>query len=189
MTKHKQIFMVIVALLLGVCPLLAFAQNSTTIYEIADPNLPDIAIVSLVEGVGTVIYYNPVLCSEAGADLCQFFRMHEYGHIAMGHLSNNNPDQETRKREEAEADGWAAQNASPHAVQAAYRHFQNGGGETLVHGAGKQRAARLTLYAGIQKHRAVDYLGNKAIALGAAARQSSSRAAGLGNRFRYPIRH
>lgn len=185
--KLKRIIMGIAALVSGANPPFGFAQNYTAIFEIPDPNLPDIAIVSSVEEVGTVIFYNPVLCTQAGVELCQFFRMHEYGHIAMGHLSNNIPNQETRKREEAEADRWAAQNASSYAVRAAYRHFQAGGGETPVHGAGKDRAARVALYAGIQRYGEAHYLDKKARALGITAKSSSSRAAGFGNGYSHPL--
>jgi hypothetical protein len=190
MYKLKRIITAIAALVSGANPLFGFAQNGTAIYEIPDLKLSDIAIVSSVDGVGTVIYYNPVLCTKAGAELCQFFRMHEYGHIAMGHLSNSNPDQETRKREEAEADRWAAQNAASHAVRAAYRHFQAGGGETPVHGAGKARAARVALYAGIQKYARAHYPDRKAGAPGIAAQSSRARtrAAGLGKGDSYRLR-
>ena len=178
----------IATLVSGANPLFCFAQNYTTIIEMPNRNLADIAIVTSVKGVGAVIFYNPVLCAKAGLELCQFFRMHEYGHIAMGHLSNTNRDQETRKREEAEADLWAAQNATFYAVRAAHRYFQSGGGETPVHGAWKERAARVVLYAGIHKPATAHYQDKKAKAPGIAVKSSGSRAAGLGNGPGYPLR-
>jgi hypothetical protein len=141
-----------------------------------------------VEGVGTVIYYNPVLCVEAGPELCQFFRMHEYGHIAMGHLSNTNPDEETRKREEAEADIWAAQNVASRSVQAAYRHFQAGSGDTPIHGAGKERAARVALNAGMHKSATAHYPDTIARSRGVVEELAGSRAAGLGTAASHPFR-
>lgn len=185
--KLKQIIMGIAALVSGANPLSGFTQNYTTILEIPNSNLTDIAIVTSVNGVGIVIFYNPVLCTKAGLELCQFFRMHEYGHIVMGHLSNTNPDQETRKREEAEADLWAAQNAASNSVRAAHRHFLAGGGETPIHGAGKDRAARVALYAGIHNPATAHYPDKEAKAPGLAEKSSGSRAAGLGNGPSHPL--
>ena len=107
--------------------------------EIANPNLPDIAMVTL-DGFGNpVIVYNPILCQRAGPALCEFYRVHEYGHIALGHAFV----QSWPWRREAEADCWAAQNAPPAAVEAAYQWFSAGGGATPQHGSGWQRAQRL----------------------------------------------
>jgi hypothetical protein len=86
-----------------------------------------------------IIVYNPLLCQQAGVYLCEFYRMHEYGHIVLGHtivpLFPN--------VKEAQADCWAAQNASPVAVQAALQWFMSGGGSTLQHGSGPERAQRV----------------------------------------------
>jgi hypothetical protein len=79
---------------------------------------------------------------QAGRALCQFSRWHEYGHIVLGHpLRRIKPE-----RMEIEADQWAAQNAPREVVLAAYQFFMSGGGASPVHGAGRQRAARLAPY-------------------------------------------
>ena len=177
--RLKRLVTGLAALVSSANPLFCLAQNYTAIIEIPDNDLPDLAIVSSVDGVGAVIYFNPLLCTEAGAELCQFFRMHEYGHIAMGHLSSTDADQQERQREEAEADRWAAQNATSYAVRAAYRFFRAGGGETSMHGAGKDRAARIALYAGIPGYGPAHKPDSKARAPGLAANLSSARAAGM----------
>jgi len=177
--KLKQVITAIAVLVAAVNPLVGFAHDNAPIFEIPNPNLPDIAGVRSIEGVGTVIFYNPALCAKAGQELCEFFRMHEYGHIAMGHLTVSNPDQETRKREEAEADRWAAKNAPTYAVKAAHRHFQSGGGETPVHGTGRERATRIALFARIHAATAARSQSAKASVQSVSAETSSSRAAGL----------
>jgi hypothetical protein len=65
------------------------------IREIPVQNLPDIAIASM-DAMGPVIYYNPAVCQQAGPLATAFFRAHEYGHHALGHLvqrlvNANNP--------------------------------------------------------------------------------------------------
>lgn len=177
--KLKQAIVFMAMLLTASLPLCGLAQDHEPVFEIPYPGLPDIAVVRAVEGVGTVIFYNPVLCAQAGQELCEFFRMHEYGHIAMGHLRVACPDDETRKREEAEADRWAAQHAATHAVQAAHRHFQAGGGETPVHGTGRQRAARIALYAGIAPAGTAHSHAARPAPRIFSAQSGSSRAAGL----------
>jgi hypothetical protein len=110
--------------------------------EIPDFNLQDFAEVKVVRGRGPVIVFNPVVCAQAGRALCQFSRWHEYGHIVLGHpLRRIKPG-----RMEIEADRWAAQNAPRDVVLAAYQFFMSGGGASPVHGAGRQRAARLAPY-------------------------------------------
>lgn len=112
--------------------------------EIPNSNLPDIAMVT-IDGYGNpVIIYNPILCQQAGPALCEFYRVHEYGHIVNGHTIV--PKWPWQK--EAEADCWAAQNASSAAVMAAYQWFSIGGGASPAHGTSWQRAARLSQCAG-----------------------------------------
>jgi hypothetical protein len=110
--------------------------------EIPDFNLQDFAEVKVVRGRGPVILFNPLVCAQAGRALCQLTRWHEYGHIVLGHpLRRLKP-----ARMEIEADRWAAQNAPREVVLAAYHFFMAGGGASPVHGAGRQRAARLAPY-------------------------------------------
>lgn len=112
--------------------------------EIADPKLPDIAMVT-VDGWGRpIIIYNPLLCQRAGPSLCEFYRWHEYGHIMMGHTLIPKWPQV----KELEADCWAARNAPLHALQAAHRWFSSGGGSSPAHGFGPQRAMRIASCAG-----------------------------------------
>lgn len=100
------------------------------IAEIPNPNLPDIAMVT-VDGYGNpVILFNPMLCQQAGPELCEFYRWHEYGHIMMGHTII----QKWPQIKELEADCWAAKNAPQYALQAAYNWFMAGGGASLIHG-------------------------------------------------------
>lgn len=106
--------------------------------EIAYPGLPDIAMVQVVNGQ-VVILYNPVTCAAAGPALCGFYRAHEYGHVALGHVALGTfPPQA-----EAEADCWAARAAGQAEVQAALAYFSSGGGGDLTHGSGPERAQRL----------------------------------------------
>jgi hypothetical protein len=118
----------------------ASVQATSPIEERADPSLPDIAAVKYEPGQGPVIVYNPFLCKQAGRELCEFYRYHEYGHIALRHYDRNDI---SREQKEEEADRWAAQHAPRNIVLVAWRFFSAGGGATPVHGDGATRAARL----------------------------------------------
>lgn len=110
--------------------------------EIPDVTLKDFAEVKMLQGMGPVIVYNPIICAQAGRELCEFSRWHEYGHIVLGHpLRGLRPE-----RMESEADRWAAQNAPADVVRAAYRFFMAGNGASPVHGESRERAARLARY-------------------------------------------
>lgn len=122
-------------LLMSAC----WAVPAQGVPEIPDPNLPDIAMVT-VDGWGRpIIIYNPILCEQAGPALCEFYRWHEYGHIMMGHTLIPKWPQV----KELEADCWAAKNAPVHVLLAAHQWFSSGGGSSPVHGFGPQRAARI----------------------------------------------
>lgn len=130
------------ALLILILSSNSFAQK---VPEIPDPNLPDIAMVT-IDGWGRpLIIYNPILCQQAGPSLCEFYRWHEYGHIMMGHTLVPKWPQ----IKELEADCWAAKNAPQHALQAAFAWFSSGGGASPTHGYGPQRAARIKACAGL----------------------------------------
>jgi hypothetical protein len=120
----------------GVSP----AAAAPPVEEVADPALPDIAALQFAPGRAPFIVYNPVLCQQAGPDLCLFYRYHEYGHLALRHFARRDI---SREQKEAQADRWAARHAPPRVVRAAWRFFSSGGGTTLVHGDGPTRAARL----------------------------------------------
>lgn len=128
------------SLLAGLLFSAVYAQAAPLVEERADPSLPDIAAVRYAPGHGPVIVYNPFLCKQAGRELCEFYRYHEYGHIAMHHYDRN--DISVEKKEE-EADRWAGQHAPRQIVLVAWRFFSAGGGATPVHGDGPTRAARL----------------------------------------------
>lgn len=123
-------------------PIISLAQ----VPEIADPNLNDIAIVQPHPIYGAVIIYNPYFCQQIGA-ACGFFRAHEYGHVTLGHQFMH-PSAYPAQRE-AQADEWAAANAQPQEVLAAYYLFLNGGSSQnwQIYGHPQQRAARLRSYA------------------------------------------
>lgn len=132
-------FALTAVLLTGLCTLLP-AEGNQPVEERADPSLPDIAAVQYEPGKGPVIRYNPYLCKQAGRELCEFYRYHEYGHIALRHYDRS--DISVQEKEE-EADRWAATHAPRLVVLAAWRFFSAGGGSTPMHGDGPTRAARL----------------------------------------------
>lgn len=154
----------LISLLLGGLFTLHTAQATRPIEEFADPSLPDIAAVNYVPGQAPFILYNPFLCKQAGPELCQFYRYHEYGHIALRHYERSDI---SVKEKESEADRWAARHAPRHVVMAAWRFFSAGGGSTPVHGNGATRAARLLnardLLAFAGKPR--DYIGREPVPL------------------------
>ena len=131
----------VVTLLLPVLPVQALQK----VKEVALPTLPDIAMVHFRPGGDPVIFYNPILCREAGRALCEFYRYHEYGHIELRH---NERDELSAQEKEGEADRWAAQHAPFASVMAAYRFFSAGGGGTPLHGASHSRAQRMLAASG-----------------------------------------
>ena len=68
---------------------------------------------------GPVIFYNPALYQAAGGAR-EFVRAHEYGHVLLGHLSDEEmlTTERGRARAEAEADCFAARAAGYDAVMA-----------------------------------------------------------------------
>lgn len=117
----------------------AFSNTQAQVPEIANPQLPDIAMVTRLPNGQPVIVYNPILCAQAGPYLCGFFRVHEYCHIRLGHgIRPMWPQQQ-----ELEADCCAARSASGAEAMAAFQWFISGGGATPTHGYGQQRAARI----------------------------------------------
>jgi hypothetical protein len=115
--------------------------------EVAAPALPDIAMVRFVPGEQPVIFYNPILCREAGPALCEFYRVHEYAHIELHH---DRRDDLSAQEKEREADRWAAEHAPLASVVAAYRFFAAGGGATPLHGSGHHRAERMLVRSELQ---------------------------------------
>ena len=124
--------------------LLFTSITANAVPEIPNPNLRDIAIATHINGQ-VVIIYNPNYCVMLGSLVCNFFRAHEYGHVYLGHvLMGTHPAQA-----EYEADCWAAKNAPPAQVRAAYFHFMKQGYMgNWTHGTGIQRANRIAACAG-----------------------------------------
>lgn len=117
----------------------AMSSSNAQVPEIADPNIPDIAITTMLNGA-PVILWNPMVCGQMGMYVCRFFRAHEYGHVMLGHLIMGTFPQQA----EFEADCYAAQNAQKIEVQAALQHFFNNGFMgNWSHGTGYDRATRI----------------------------------------------
>lgn len=115
------------------------SQAQSGVPEIANPQLPDIAMVIVLPNGQPAIIYNPILCQQAGPFLCGFYRAHEYCHISLGHTIR----QMWPQQKELEADCCAAKIASQTEATAAYQWFVSGGGTSPTHGFGLQRAARI----------------------------------------------
>jgi hypothetical protein len=101
LNKSKQVLIIIVFFGFIFAPFVVNAQFRVP--EIANPNLSDIAMVTN-SPQGPVIIYNPILCQRAGPALCEFYKWHEYGHIALSHTFVQNWPQV----KEFQADCWAA---------------------------------------------------------------------------------
>lgn len=98
--------------------LFACTPASTHFREIATPDLPYIAMIRTDRTDSSKVVYNPVLCEKVG-DACGFFRSHAYAHLVLNHEllpPGSYPDSL-----EAEADCFAARNADPEEVLAAFR--------------------------------------------------------------------
>ena len=102
--------------------------------------LRDVAVVTLDSSGKSQIDFNPAICRRLGPELCEYFRAHEYGHVNLRHLERGVPTRQA----EREADVWAAQNASPAAVEAARKYFARGNGGSRYHGSSQERADRLS---------------------------------------------
>lgn len=126
--------MILAAVLLAV-PATADGQVRET------PNrwIRGVAKVTLDRNGNSQIAFNPQRCRELGPDLCEFFRTHEYGHVNLRHLERG----VAAPQAEAEADIWAAKNASPSAVRAAKEFFLSGKGGSRIHGTPHERARRM----------------------------------------------
>ncbi len=140
MKKH-----VCFALILFCLTFMAKAQTPTP--EIPNPQFGDIAAVfpNPQTPTGAVIIYNPILCQQIG-QACEFFRVHEHGHVSLGHQFQPGIHPMARERD---ADQFAAANAHPYAVFAAWQLFMAGGSSANWHtyGTPYQRAHRLCVFA------------------------------------------
>ncbi|MFA6295772.1 MAG: hypothetical protein WC663_00245 [Patescibacteria group bacterium] len=114
-------------------------QDLNDVPEIPVPGLPDIAISSLQPNGQPVIYFNPMLVAQAGPYITKYTKMHEYGHIMLGHLQKQyyeryfmtNPYSQmwTNHTRELEADCWATEHLTedPAAIRSAINLFQSQG--------------------------------------------------------------
>lgn len=119
--------------------------------EVDVPGLPDTAMAEMT-ATGPVIMYNPRLFRAAGPAR-EFVRAHEYAHVLLEHLENPrmiNSD-EGRAEAEAEADCFAARNASPLSVMAMTRLLLRRPPEArdAIYGTKPERARRILVCAGI----------------------------------------
>lgn len=130
------------SVLMGI--LLPAAAAFGQVPEIPDSSLSDIAVTRTVNGQDFIVY-NPVVCEQLGSALCSFYRIHEYGHVVLGHLHRPMSQREM----EAEADCWAARHAGPYELAAAIQWFETGHGGDYSHGSPLERAAILHLCSGI----------------------------------------
>ncbi len=96
----------------------ASTRGAAQVPEVAVPDLPDTAMAEMTAS-GPVIFYNPALYQAAGAAR-EFVRAHEYGHVLLGHLEDEEmrTTERGRSRAEAEADCFAARAAGRDAVTA-----------------------------------------------------------------------
>ena len=113
--------------------------SAAQVPEIADPSLPDIAMVRRNPDGSPFIVFNPILCQQIGPQLCGFYRNHEYCHIRLGHGLRAQWPSEM----ELQADCCAARTSAMGEAAAAYQWFMNGGGSSPTHGWGWQRAQRI----------------------------------------------
>lgn len=137
MQKIKRL--VLLAAITGFATVQICSDAAAQVRERARFVLPDVAMATTDRFGRPTVLYNPAKCDLLGPEMCEFVRAHEYGHIALGHLYDGTPD----RIAEAEADCWAAKNASPAAVRAASRYFSNGMFGSNIHGSGAQRARRV----------------------------------------------
>lgn len=129
--------------------LLFTSASWAQIRELPVRGLPDIAIASY-DQFGPVIYYNPDVTQQAGPLLTEFFRAHEYGHHALGHIQREfveaNPYNRAwvRQNFEKEADCFAAKNISTDALRTAMLFFKMKFGHNRAdwyHPTGYERAS------------------------------------------------
>lgn len=127
---------------------ISYAAAQTLTPEVPNPQFGDIAAVFPHPGTptGAVIVYNPIICNQIGSAACEFFRVHEHGHVALQHHFQPSIHPMARERD---ADQFAARNANPQAVLAGWHLFMNGGSSANWHtyGSPYQRAKRLCNFA------------------------------------------
>ncbi len=124
MSKHKTMKKISMKTVLIVSILLCLSCNVgviTPTAEIADPSLPEIAMMRADPHWGTVVIYNPDICEEIG-EACGFFRLHAFAHAHLNHTLLASP-QNYPTSIEAEADCWAAKYGKINEVSAVVKLF------------------------------------------------------------------
>ena len=131
----------------------ASTRGAAQVPEVAAPDLPDTAMAEMTAS-GPVIFYNPALYQAAGGAR-EFVRAHEYGHVLLGHLSDEEmlTTEQGRARAEAEADCFAARAVSREATVAMARLVLGLPPEPRdrIKGTKPQRAKRILSCAGIER--------------------------------------
>jgi hypothetical protein len=127
-------------------------RTAGAVPEVADPDLPDTAMAEMTSS-GPVILFNPALYRAAGPAR-PFVRAHEYGHVLLGHLENEEmlTTRAGRARAEAEADCFAARSTPRAAVLAMVELVRGLPPEPrdAVYGTKPERARRILACAGIE---------------------------------------
>lgn len=128
--------------------------NSHNVRTVARESLTDLA-VAFADSANPVIYYNPRLMADYGADFSAFVMAHEYAHIGLGHRRPSGSAAGSRETLELLLQGWeleadclaATQLARerPASLAAAIAFFERQGLNRVdrEHPAGITRAARL----------------------------------------------
>lgn len=140
-------------LLISTAIAFATAHRPALVPELPRADLADTAMAEMTES-GPVIFFNPALYRAAG-DAREFVRAHEYGHVLLGHLDNEemlNTDA-GHSRAEAEADCFAARAVSRDATMAMARLVLGLPPEPRdrIYGTKPERAHRILACAGIEQ--------------------------------------
>ncbi len=116
------------------------ANVTTPYWEIADPSLPDIAMIRMVRTGAAVVIYNPDTCQKIGA-ACGFFRTHAFAHDRLNHTILASPESYPLSME-TQADCWAAKYGKPDEVYAAVQFFMENANNPnwKIHGDRVRRA-------------------------------------------------
>jgi hypothetical protein len=121
--------------------------------ELQDTHLDDTAMAEMTDK-GPVIFFNPKLYRAAG-EAREFVRAHEYGHVLLGHLDDEEmlSTSEGRARAEAEADCFAARASTKEAVIAMAKLVRSlpADPRDAIYGTKPERARRILACAGIEQ--------------------------------------
>lgn len=133
-------------LLILVLLLLTTACNYNSIspgWDLADPDLKEIAMIRADPHWGAVVIYNPETCNEIG-DACGFFRLHAYAHKHLNHTLLADPKLYPASQV-AKADCWAAQYGKSNETRAAITLLvsDSRNPDWIIHGDVQKRAENI----------------------------------------------